>query len=423
MKRILAILILGATMFTSCKNNLNNLTTNSDDVYFDPKRDKEAPKPVVEEKTAVVEAAPVQKQEDNNPYYQDPQYNQDDYYDNAYASRLKRFHDPMYGVGYYDSYYTNSYFYNQNPYQYGVSIYNGYNFWGPSYYNYSYVNNYNWNGYYGYGTSMGFSNGYGGGFGYGNGYGNGYSPYGYYGYNSPYCNNNYWGNPYYNSWGNPYYGNPYMSGYSNGYGNGYYNGYNNGYYTAYNNSYDHNSVHYGPRTSHTGSNGGSGSSLGDSKSPIQKTNIVEQTGPSDPTNVDRFNYIPVKTTNNGGTPVKGGNNGYTPHTNNNNSFDNSYNTPRTTNDGGGKNTGAPLNNNTTPTDQPVKGKNWDWNNGGNNTGGNNNNSGNNNNTPRNENWNTGRPVQNADPLPMPKNNGSTPDAPTNTNRGTTPRKR
>ena len=191
------------------------MTTNSDDVYFDPKRDKEVKKPVVEEKTAVAEQAPVQKQEDNNPYYKDPQFNQDDYYDNAYASRLRRFHEPMYGVGYYDSYYTNSYFYNQNPYQYGVSIYNGYSFWGPSYYNYNYIPNYNWNGYYGYGNSIGYSNG----FGYGAGYG--YDPFGYYGYNSPYGYSSNWGNPYYNNWGSPYYGNPYMAGYSNGYNNGF----------------------------------------------------------------------------------------------------------------------------------------------------------------------------------------------------------
>ena len=66
----------------------------------------------------------------NNHYY-DP-YMYDDYYDYSYAARIKRFHDPYYGFGYYDPYFTNSYWYNYNPWHFGTSIYMGYPYWSPS---------------------------------------------------------------------------------------------------------------------------------------------------------------------------------------------------------------------------------------------------------------------------------------------------
>src|SRR6267378_3272857 len=50
-------------------------------------------------------------------------FNSDDYYDYEYAARLRRFHNPYSGYGYYDGYYTNSYWYSYNPFQWGVSIY------------------------------------------------------------------------------------------------------------------------------------------------------------------------------------------------------------------------------------------------------------------------------------------------------------
>ena len=239
MKRSSVFLIGGivcAVVFSSCDALKKMQTSGGDDVYLDPKKDRSAFYKADEPKVAVVEEktmTPVSEMDPNNPYYKDPTYSPDDYYDNQYASRLKRFHNPTYGLGYYDSYYTNSYFYNQNPYQYGVSIYNGYNFWGPSYNNYMYVPNYNWGGWYGYGSNFGYSSYCGSGWGWN-------SPY--YGYNSPYYNN--WYNPYgfnnnyygYNSWNNPY---------NNYYGNNY----------GYNNAYDYNSsVYYGPRVSHSGSN-------------------------------------------------------------------------------------------------------------------------------------------------------------------------
>jgi hypothetical protein len=98
----------------------------------------------------------------------------------------------------------------------------GYNFWGPSYYTYSYYPSVS------YYCSWGW------------GYDPWYNPWGYsYGY------------PYY---GYGYYGNPYMNGYANGYNQGYWDGYYNGYYNSnYFNSYDNNSYYYGPRGT-TGAN-------------------------------------------------------------------------------------------------------------------------------------------------------------------------
>lgn len=149
-----------------------------------------------------------------NNYY----FNDDDYYDYAYSTSLRRFYSPAYGYNYYDPYYTNLYWYDYNPVNWGVSIYFGYNWWAPS----------TW---------------YSSPFCYG-----GYSPW-YHPYNS-------WYNPYYSGY-NPYYGygygyNNYWNGYNQGYWNGYNDGYwNNGYYGYYQpyyyNTYESTSYYYGPR--------------------------------------------------------------------------------------------------------------------------------------------------------------------------------
>ena len=54
--------------------------------------------------------------------YYDENFDSDDYYDYSYSARIKRFHDPNSGLGYYDNYYTNAYFYDYDPYYYGSSI-------------------------------------------------------------------------------------------------------------------------------------------------------------------------------------------------------------------------------------------------------------------------------------------------------------
>lgn len=115
------------------------------------------------------------------------EFDSDDQYDYYYASRLRRFHSPYVGFGYYNNYYTNSFWYSSNLYHCGVSIYYGYNFWNPGYYDPWYT---------------------------GHHYG--------------------WGHHYH------YAGNPYWHGYYDGM-------YLGGYYPTYFNSYDNNSVYYGVR--------------------------------------------------------------------------------------------------------------------------------------------------------------------------------
>ncbi|MFM7217163.1 MAG: hypothetical protein ACKO1U_03995, partial [Bacteroidota bacterium] len=156
-----------------------------------------------------------------NNYY----YNQDDYYDYAYSARLRRFYSPYYGYSYYDPIYTNSYWYDYSPVNWGVSIYSGYSWWAPSSFYYSpFV--------YSPGISIGINVG--------------------------------WGVPCYSNWYTPYWNRPWgwggwyspigYNGYWAGYNQGYWAGYNHGYYDGswsianpyYYNSYDGN-FHYGPR--------------------------------------------------------------------------------------------------------------------------------------------------------------------------------
>ena len=69
---------------------------------------------------------------DNN-YYQT-----DDYYDYSFSSRIRRFHRPIYNTGYYGGIYTDYYWYNNDPFYCGTSIYYGYNWNSPYYSYYSY---------------------------------------------------------------------------------------------------------------------------------------------------------------------------------------------------------------------------------------------------------------------------------------------
>lgn len=266
----LPILLAAALCFSlmSCKTRMDSMASNSnDDVYFDPAKD---PKPAAKVVAAQDNSSYQQNNSYNpnqgriaathadstNPNYRDPKFNYDDYYDNAYASRISRFQNPIYGTGYYDSYYTNSYFYNGNPAMYGSSIYNYYpssmyspygygsgmsvgigyssGFYSPSSMFYSSY----YNPYYGMGSGFGMS--YGMGYGYG-------SPY--YGMGMGYG----YGSPYYGMGYGMYGYDPYSMGYMNGYYSGLYSsGYGAGYVGGYSNSYDYNSNYYGPRSSHNG---------------------------------------------------------------------------------------------------------------------------------------------------------------------------
>lgn len=266
MKNSVTVLIFCSLLLVACKTS--QIVSYNDDVYANPAEEKrlakiaqeEQAKKLEEEKQKAEESRLAQKAKDDaNPLYKDPNYNQDDYYDYQYASRLRRFNQPLSGAGYYDNYYTNSYYYNQNPAMYGNSIYSSYNYYiMPS----NQFNN--------------FSNGISSGIAYGyNSYGSYNSYYGnnYCGYNSyyPYGYNNYYGNGYY---GNSCYNSPY--GYNSYYGTGYgyspygYNGYSNyygnnggwGYFNGHDPNSNYANMTVAPRGSNGGNNGGRSTSAG-----------------------------------------------------------------------------------------------------------------------------------------------------------------
>ncbi len=252
MKNSIAVsmLLIAAFAFSSCSSTQPAANASYDDVYFSSTPKQQAP--VVNTSQSQTQSKPSDyssnQNSNSNPsrfdytdkqpassttrtdqdgntyvtnnYYYDP----DDYYDYAYSSRLRRFYRPYAGWGYYDSYYTNSYWYDYNPASWGVSIYMGYNWWAPSFY---YGNPFSW----GFSISYGWPS--------------------YHCWGQPYW---YWNYPYY--YHSPYYA--YWSGYNQGYWNGYWNGYYSGLYNNpyYYNSYDYNSYnnyYYGPRRNRTGS--------------------------------------------------------------------------------------------------------------------------------------------------------------------------
>lgn len=260
MKKLLFTCSLAIVILSSCAIQQKGVTSyNNDDVYANPAEDRIEEARITAEKRhkrevadkryndSIAALAKAQKElDDANPNYKEREFKYDDYYDYEYATRVKRFNNNISGLGYYDNYYTNSYWYNQNPYNYGVSVYNGYSWWGSSYNSYSYNPSINFYSSWGWGYGNQF-NCYGG-----------YNPYmsAYMqGYNNGF-NNGMFGNYY--GYGNPYgyassfgFGNPYGYGSIYGY-SGYHNAYNGwGYY----NGYDNNSSYtYGPRTSHGGGN-------------------------------------------------------------------------------------------------------------------------------------------------------------------------
>jgi len=267
MKTILNLMVAGALVASlgSCKGFKDlSKQKDGDDVYYsmkDAKKERAAEKKrKEEEEKKKAEEARQQQINDNNAkamatspgtdYYDQP-FDYDDYYDYEYAARLRRFNHPVQGNGYYDNYYTNSYYYNQNPFYYGTSVYNSYNFWGPSAYAYNYCPSsyFYYNSGWPWGTGMYYGN-----------------PSGYY---DPWANNGWGYNPYYSyypgwngGWYGPmtsvysnYWGGPFL-GWSNGNGSyGYGNFGNNNNNNYYFNSYDENSYYYGPRHTPVASDG------------------------------------------------------------------------------------------------------------------------------------------------------------------------
>lgn len=165
-----------------------------------------------------------------NEYYdENDEFDFDDYYDYAYSVRIKRFHRPVYGAGYYDDCYTNLYWYTYDPWVWGMSVYLGYDWWWWDWYGGPYF-------------SLGYNWGWGSinwhwGFPYSGWY---YYPHFFYHY--PWY-------PWYYGWG----AYPYYIGWWNGF-----------WFGHYYNSHDPNSYYYGRRVSRHETNGAaSGGTFGE----------------------------------------------------------------------------------------------------------------------------------------------------------------
>ncbi|MBL4753524.1 MAG: hypothetical protein JKY52_08050 [Flavobacteriales bacterium] len=260
---------------------------NTDDVYYSPQNDPyttndEGNKaPVSDEEYRTVYDTPPGSTERSTPDYStteqyvdengdtyitnnyyDDDFAYDDYYDYSYTARIRRFHRPVYSYGYYDPYYTNSYWYSGNAYDYGTSLYVSYPFWGSGV---SWWLGLGW---------LGFGWGYGyGAYGYGH-HGYGHHGYGHHGWGHlGYGSHHSYGYGSYSSWYGYGYGHHggygYGAGYG-GYGAGYWDGCNDGFYdgsygysdgynSGYYNSLDGSSYYYGPRNA-VSSNGATGGS-------------------------------------------------------------------------------------------------------------------------------------------------------------------
>ncbi|MGC6470063.1 MAG: hypothetical protein ACON4E_02190 [Flavobacteriales bacterium] len=189
MRSVFPLLIVLVLAFSSCITIETSSSGFKDEIYYSASTYTEK---------AIEEESVIQNEENYNTTdestevdeYSD-EYSSDDYYDYQYSTRLRRFHGPSFGFGYYNNYFTNSFWYSNNPYHCGVSIYYGYNFWNPHYYDPFYAYSYH-----------------------------------------------------------PFYYNSFYH-YPTHYHNHYHDHLLSSYYPTYYNSYDNNSIYYGPRDNNT----------------------------------------------------------------------------------------------------------------------------------------------------------------------------
>ncbi len=182
-----------------------------------------------------------------NNFYGNTTYSEGDYYDESYASRIRRFDQRNAGFGYYDPFFVDPYW------NYGWSAWNPYPRAGWSV---------------GYNTWSGWNTGFNQGWGFNN-----------------YCSWNAWNSPYFNN-------NPYMNGFYGGMGyspygfgyNPYRDGYRNGYFDGSgwgnNNDWNNNSRQVvNSRTGMVGNSGFSSNVANDVRdSRIQNRQTLESTG-------------------------------------------------------------------------------------------------------------------------------------------------
>ena len=160
MKKIQSLFIISVILLTaSCSSTYKAGSSNADDVYYstkDVKSDQgkvqqpvqQTPPPSdystannnsqqdnsgnqQQDNSADYNKSPQQNSDysnsgqsrdgNGNTYVTNNYYNDDDYYDYTYSARLRRFYTPAYGYGYYDPFYTNLYWYDYNPFSWGVS--------------------------------------------------------------------------------------------------------------------------------------------------------------------------------------------------------------------------------------------------------------------------------------------------------------
>lgn len=238
MKTRIQFLSIAILLFTAACSSSYQASNVNDDIYYNPSRVQET----AQEKEAIqVEAVAVEVETDQNKmagsdfgnqntdeyaYQEQPYYDEyaegevyydgegntiinNNYYDYAYSSRIRRFHRNFATFGYYDPFFTNMYWYNYDPFYYGVSLYHGYGaspFFYPGYWNtLAWDPFFSWNMGFGWGWSP-YSYGWGFGAPY-HGFGYGYNQGFFLGYNA-----GYWGRPFweyhYNSFdpNNYYYG-------------------------------------------------------------------------------------------------------------------------------------------------------------------------------------------------------------------------
>ena len=104
--------VLGIAVFLSLIAANVSVAQVVDDVYFDPARDRVAtqkPRPVTKEQDNYYKDETYQTQDHG---YVDDEYDYYNDYDFYYTSRIRRFHRPFYGFGYYDPIYVDAWHYD-----------------------------------------------------------------------------------------------------------------------------------------------------------------------------------------------------------------------------------------------------------------------------------------------------------------------
>lgn len=130
----LSILLIIIFSLSSCITIETTSSGFKDEIYYSADKYDEVASQEQESKNSVAEDMQVESYDSDSEQDFTDEYSSDDYYDYQYSARLRRFHGPSFGFNYYNNYFTNSFWYSNNPYHCGVSIYYGYNFWDPFYY-------------------------------------------------------------------------------------------------------------------------------------------------------------------------------------------------------------------------------------------------------------------------------------------------